>query len=113
MAGNKYIIWFVHWLTGYAEVFLVKYKTAKPVDYVIIGKTFPRYGAMRTLVSDSGGEFVNEVIKHMYVTRKLNIPKVETHFYSPKSNSKLKALTEPYIRYLSIFWVTRLCKHDT
>ena len=44
MSGNKYIIAFVDWYSGWPEAFAVPDKTADTVAHLIINEIFPRFG---------------------------------------------------------------------
>ena len=44
MSGNKYIIAFVDWFSGWPEAFAVPDKTADTVAHLLIEEIFPRFG---------------------------------------------------------------------
>ncbi|MEW8548330.1 MAG: DDE-type integrase/transposase/recombinase, partial [Candidatus Thiodiazotropha sp.] len=88
LSGNKYIIAFVDWYSGWAEAFPVPDKTADNVAHLILNEIFPRFGCPLEIVSDNGSENVNRVVKETLDT--LNIHHVTTSFYNPKANSKVE-----------------------
>ena len=88
LSGNKYIIAFVDWYSGWPEAFAVPDKTAETVAHLIIEEIYPRFGCCLELVTDNGSENVNRVVKETLQT--LNIHHVTTSFYHPSSNSKVE-----------------------
>ncbi|MCG7876478.1 MAG: DDE-type integrase/transposase/recombinase [Candidatus Thiodiazotropha taylori] len=88
LSGNKYIIAFVDWYSGWPEAFAVPDKTAETVAHLIIEEIFPRFGSMLELVTDNGSENVNRVVKETLDV--LNVHHVTTSFYHPCSNSKVE-----------------------
>ena len=88
MSGNKYIIAFVDWYSGWPEAFAVPDKTAETVADLIIDQIFPRLGSCLQLVSDNGTENVNKIVKE--TLEKLKIDHVLTSVYHPQSNAKVE-----------------------
>ena len=88
LSGNKYIIAFVDWYSGWPEAFAVPDKTAETVAHLIIEEIYPRFGCCLELVTDNGSDNVNRVVKETLQT--LNIHHVTTSFYHPSSNSKVE-----------------------
>ena len=88
MSGNKYIIAFVDWYSGWPEAFAVPDKTGETVADLIIDQVFPRFGSCLQLVTDNGTENVNKVVKETLA--KLNIDHVLTSVYHPQSNAKVE-----------------------
>ena len=62
LSGNKYIIAFVDWFSGWAEACAVPDKTAETVAQLIIEEIYPRHGCAHQIVSDSGTENVNRTV---------------------------------------------------
>ena len=54
MSGNKYIIAFVDWFSGWPEAFAVPDKTADTVAHLLIEEIFPRFGCPLQIVTDNG-----------------------------------------------------------
>ena len=88
LSGNKYIIAFVDWYSGWPEAFAVPDKTAETVAHLIIEEMYPRFGCALELVTDNGSENVNRVVKETLDT--LNIHHITTSYYHPGSNSKVE-----------------------
>ena len=88
LSGNKYIIAFVDWYSGWPEAFAVPDKTADNVAHLIIEEIFPRFGCPLELVTDNGSENINKVVRE--TLESLNIHHVRTSFYNAKSNSKVE-----------------------
>ena len=88
LSGNKYIIAFVDWYSGWPEAFPVPDKTADTVADLIIEQIFPRFGCPLQIVSDNGSENVNKVVKETLA--KLKIDHILTSVYHPQSNAKVE-----------------------
>ena len=88
MSGNKYIIAFVDWFSGWPEAFAVPDKTADTVAHLLIEEIFPRFGCPLQIVTDNGSENVNKVVQE--TMRSLNIHHVQTSVYHPQSNAKVE-----------------------
>ena len=58
LSGNKYIVGFVDWYSGFPEAFAVPDKCADTIAHLIIEEIFPRYGAPLEIVTDNGSENV-------------------------------------------------------
>ena len=56
MSGNKYIIAFVDWFSGWPEAFTVPDKTADTVAHLLIEEIFPRFGCPLQIVTDNGSK---------------------------------------------------------
>ena len=90
MSGNKYIIAFVDWFSGWPESFAVPDKTADTVAQWIIEEIYPRHGCALQMVSDNGTENVNRTVKETLA--KLKTDHVLTSVYHPQSNAKVERL---------------------
>ena len=88
MSGNKYIIAFVDWFSGWPEAFAVPDKTADTVAHLLIEEIFPRFGCPLQIVTDNGSENVNKVVQE--TMRSLKIHHVQTSVYHPQSNAKVE-----------------------
>ena len=86
LSGNKYIIAFVDWYSGWPEAFPVADKTAETVTDLILQQIFPRFGCPLQIVSDNGSENVNKMVRE--TLEKLKIDHVLTSVYHPQSNAK-------------------------
>ena len=88
LSGNKYIIGFVDWYSGWTEAFPVLDKSAETVAYLIIDEVIPRHSTPLQIVSDNGSENVNKVIKH--TLEENNISHVTTSYHHPQGNSNVE-----------------------
>ena len=88
LSGNRYVISFVDWLSGWIESFSVPDKTADSVVYLLQTEIFPRFGCPLVLVTDNGGENLNKAMKE--TLEKLKIHHVKTSVFHPQSNAKVE-----------------------
>ena len=88
MSGNKYIVAFVDWYSGWPEAFAVKDKTAETIAYLILEEIFPRYGCPLQIVTDNGTENVNKMVRE--TLERLKVDHVLTSIYHPQSNAKVE-----------------------
>ena len=88
LSGNKYIIGFVDWYSGWPEDFAVPDKSAETVAHLLLEEIIPRYSTPLQIVSDNGSENVNRVMRHTLET--LNISHGTTSYYHPQANSKVE-----------------------
>ena len=63
LSGNKYIVGFVDWYSGYPDAFAVPDKSADTIAHLIIEEIFPRYATPLEIVTDNGSENVNRKVK--------------------------------------------------
>ena len=59
LSGNKYLIGFVYWYSGWPEAFTVPDKTAETVAHLLLEGRMPRYSTPLQIVTDSVGENIN------------------------------------------------------
>ena len=107
LAGNRYIISFVDWLTGWIEAYAVPDKTADTVVFLLLTEIIPRHSAMLQLVTDNGGENVNKLMKE--TLQRLNIHHVTTSVFHPQSNSKVERSHRTMNDILSKLMDTKKC----
>ena len=88
VSGNRYIIAFVDWFSGWPEAFAVPDKTADTVAHLLLEHIFPRFECSLQIVTDNGTENVNKVIKHVLESLKINHEL--TSVYHPQSNAKVE-----------------------
>ena len=86
LSGNRYIVAFVDWYSGWQEAFSVPDKTPETVADLVIEKMFPRFGSCLLLVTDNGTENVNRIVKETLDRLKIN--HVLSSVYHPQSNAK-------------------------
>ena len=88
LAGNKYIVSFIDWYSGWVEAFAVPDKCADTIAHLILEEIFPRFGAPLEIVTDNGTENENKVVREVLQT--LNIHHVRTSYYHPQGNAKVE-----------------------
>ena len=88
LSGNRYVVSFVDWLSGWIEAFPVPDKTADNVIFLLQTEIIPRFSCPLVLVTDNGGENVNKAMKE--TLEKLRIHHVKTSVYHPQSNAKVE-----------------------
>ena len=87
-SGNKYIVAFVDWYSGWPEAFPTTDKSAATISSLLLEEIFPRFGCCLSLVTDNGTENINKVMKDILKT--LKIHHITTSTYHPQSNSKVE-----------------------
>ena len=88
LSGNRYIIAFFDWYSGWPEAFAVSDKMGETVADLIIDQIFPRCGSSLLTVRDNGTENVNKAANETLAW--LNIDHVLTSVYHPQSNSMVE-----------------------
>ena len=58
LSGNKYMIGFVDWYSGWPEAFAVHDKTAKTVVHLLLEEIIPRYSTPLQIVTDNDSEIL-------------------------------------------------------
>ena len=98
---HKYSLTLVDALTRWTVLVPIKTKEAAEVAEAIINHWILKIGAIEYLVSDNGGEFVNEIVTNIakYMEMKLHT----TAAYSPKSNGKAERIHKELGRFLTIY----------
>ena len=86
LSGNRYIVGFADWYSGFPEAFAVPDKRADTIAHLFIEETFPRYGAPLEIVTDNGSENCNKTVRE--TLQALNVRHVNTSLYHPNSNGK-------------------------
>ena len=87
LSGNKYIISFVDWYSGWPEAFAVPDKIAEKVVHLVLDEIIPRQCTLLQIVTDNGTENINKVMGH--TLEQMNISHVTTSYYHPNGNSKV------------------------
>jgi transposase InsO family protein len=86
-SGNEYILVVKDRLTRYVELFALKNKEPLTVARALL-QVFSRHGAIRNLVSDQGGEFLNKTIEQLSAL--LTIKRFTTTPYVPRANGQVE-----------------------
>ena len=69
LSGNKYIIEFVDWYSGWPEAFCCPYKTAETIADLQLEEIIPRYSTPLQIVTNNGSENINNRV-HCYLVIK-------------------------------------------
>ena len=88
VSGNRYIIGFVDWYSGWCQVFVVPDKTAESAAHLLIDEIIPRFGMPLEIVTENGTENVNQTMKHTLET--FEIKHITTSVAHAQSNSKVE-----------------------
>ena len=100
-SGNRFILVMIDHHTRWVELVPMQVATAKNTAYSIFHHWISRWGTMRSLLTDNGGQFNADLIR--YLCRILNITKLYSAPYHPRGNS----VVEAYMRTLKT--ALRLC----
>ena len=88
LSGNKYVVSFVDWLSGWIEAFPVPDKTADSVVFLLQTEIIPRFSCPLVLVTDNGTENLNKAMRE--TLESLRIHHIKTSVYHPQSNAKVE-----------------------
>ena len=88
--GNKYLLTVIDTYTGWPEMFAVEDKRAETVGKKILEEVISRHGCPKTILSDNGPEFVNEIIAEICKT--LKTARITTSVYRPQANGKIERM---------------------
>ena len=88
LSGNKYIVAFVDWYSGWPEAFSVPDKTASTIAHLIVEEIFPRYGCPLQIVTNNGTENINKTVQE--TLQSLKIDHIRTSVYHPQSNARVE-----------------------
>ena len=87
LSGNKYVVGFVDWYSGWTEAFPVPDKSADTIEHLLLEEIIPIHSTPLQLVTDNGTGNVNKVMQHLLQT--LDISHITT-YYHPQSNSEVE-----------------------
>ena len=96
--GNKYIMVMTDAFTKLTEMAALPNKEAKTVAMAFFSQWVCRYSVPRRIVTDGGGEFVNQI--HEVLLRLLEVEHSITSAYHPQTNSSAESFNREIIRYL-------------
>ena len=97
--GNKYILVMTDAFTKMAELAAIEDKKADTVARAFFERWICRYSVPKTIVSDNGREFCNQVIDDL--CKRMGIKHSTTSAYHPQSNSSAESYNRQMIKYLS------------
>lgn len=99
--GMKYICIFMDRFTRWPEAFPIPDKKSSTVAKLFLEKIVCRFGAPRTLLSDRGGEFINDISKE--ICKLLNTRKLNTSGYRPQTNGQVEKFNGTLIATISAY----------
>ena len=99
--GDKYICVFMDRFTKWPEAFPIPDKRASTIAALLMEKIICRFGAPRTLLSDRGKEFLNEIVKELSVL--LDMKKLNTSGYRPQTNGQVEKFNGTLIHTVSAY----------
>src|SRR6266542_5900800 len=82
--GNRYIVVAMNYFSRWPEAKLLKIANADTVATFLYEEIICRFGALRTLQSDRGTHFVNELIQRLI--KRFKIKHSLSSHYQPQSN---------------------------
>jgi transposase InsO family protein len=99
ISGAKYVMVITDAFSKYTELAAIKDKSAETVARAFFEKWICRHGVPRTIISDRGKEFLNNVMKDLCDF--MGIDHSATSAYHPQSNSQAETYNKTMARYLS------------
>ena len=99
--GNRYLIVFSDYLTKWPEAFPVPTIDATLIAKLFVNEIIGRHGALRTLLSDRGQNFLSKLLKE--ICRLVNTEKVYTSSYHPQTDGLVERLNGTLIQSLSMY----------
>ena len=88
LSGNNYTLRFKDWYSGWPDTFAVPDRTAETVAQLLLEDITPRYSIPSQIVTDTGSENFNRVMKH--TLQKINISHMPTSYCHLQGNSKVQ-----------------------
>jgi hypothetical protein len=89
LSGNRYIISFIDFYSGWPESFLVPNKSDDNIVHLILEEIYPRYGCPLQILTEKGKETLNKAVNE--TLKELNIDHITTN-YSPQGNGEVERL---------------------
>ncbi len=99
--GNKYLLIFMDYLTKWPEAVALPDKKADTVARAFVEHIVCQHGALESLLSDQGKEFMNRVLKE--VNMLLKISKLNTMPYHPQTDGMVERFNSTIENMLSKF----------
>ncbi|PFX16158.1 Retrovirus-related Pol polyprotein [Stylophora pistillata] len=97
--GNRYVVIFSDYLTGWCEAFPVPSVEATVISRLLVNKFIARHGAPRVLLSDRGKNFLSKVVAD--VSKVFHIHKVNTSSYHPQTDGSVERFNSTLCQSLS------------
>ena len=98
-SGKNYLVVFQDYLTKWPEAFPTANQDTLTVARLLVERIVPVHGVPKRLLSDRGGCFLSQIICELY--RLLNIQKLNTTAYHPKTDGMVERMNRTLIEMLS------------
>lgn len=98
-AGNRYVLSIVDHFSRYTEFVALPDQTSETVARALMHRYISRYGIPRELITDQGGNFTSDLIKHL--CKFLKVKKLNTTSYHPMSNGRTEVTHKTLEKMLS------------
>ncbi len=99
--GNRYACVFMDRYSRFPEAFAISNKLAETIAEVFIKEIVCRYGCPKTLLSDRGKEFINEIADSLAYL--LNVRKLNTSGYRPQTNGQVERFNGTLAQTISAY----------
>ena len=104
--GNQYVVVFTDSLTKWPEAFAIKSAGADVIAQIFVEEIVSRHGALRTLLSDRGKNFLSKLIQE--ICDLFSMKKINTTLYHPQTDG----LTERFSHTLCSMLAIYVSKHQ-
>ena len=98
-SGKNYLVVFQDYLTKWPKAFPTANQDTLTVARLLVERIVPVHGVPKRLLSDRGGCFLSQIICELY--RLLNIQKLNTTAYHPKTDGMVERMNRTLIEMLS------------
>jgi hypothetical protein len=98
-SNNKYIVTFIEISTRWTEGFPVPEVSAETIASLFVRFILLRFGAVRSLLSDRGSNFLSEIV--LETCKLCNVTKVNTSAYHPQTNGNVERIHGSYNSMIS------------
>lgn len=98
-SGNRYIVVFSEYLTCYPEAFAVPSIDTPTIADLLVNQVLPRHGALRTLLSDRGSNFLSSLVKEVCFL--VDTKKTYTTSYHPQCDGPVERFNGTLAQSLS------------
>ena len=99
--GNRYVVVFSDMLTRFVEAFAVPSVEASVIARLLVDEIIARYGALKTLLSDRGTNFLSKLVAE--VCKIFQIHKVNTSSYHPSTNGLVERFNSSLCQSISMY----------
>ena len=99
--GNKYVVVFLDYLSGWKEAFPIQDQWAETVAKLLVEEVVYWYGAPEQLLSDWGSNLMSDVMAN--ICHLLDIKKVNTSGYHPQTDGLVERFHQTLITMLSVY----------